>query len=481
MIDLRERLQDTCEMAQQNFMKTQWKQKKRFDCKTKDRNFKRGDKVLLLLPTDDNKLLMHWKGPFEVLERVNDRDYMIQLPGRVRMFHANLWKKYWEREEQPETTKMAGAAILETQEEDNTIAVELLSDTKETYHDNKINPELSGEQTQDVKRLLREYKEIFTDTISITNLCEHQTTLTSDEPIQGKPYPLSHAMREVLDKEIETMLKLGIIEPSTAAYASPVVMVKKPHGSTKVCVDYRNLNKATIFDPEPIRSADEIFAKLAVHKYCSNFDLTKGYWQIPMNEDDKDLTTFTCYRGLFRFRVMAFGLVNAPATFSRMIRMLLRDSRDLDNYLDDVLAHTREWKDHMETRRDFFERVRRADLTLRPSKCEVGQFDVSFLKHNVTENGLRPKQETVNKVLQAPRPCNKKQLLALLGLVGFYRRFIPNFAAIAAPRIDATRKGAPNDIEWGDAPSRAFQELKAHVVNPPILRLPDFDSVHAAD
>jgi len=126
-------------------------------------------------------------------------------------------------------------------------------------------------------------------------------------------------------------------------------MVKKPDGSTIVCVDYRNLNKATIFDPEPIPSADEIFAKLAGHKYFSKFDLTKGYWQIPMNEDDKDLTTFTCHRGLFRFKVMPFGLINAPATFSRMMRKLLRESRDLDNCLDDVLAHTREWKDHMET------------------------------------------------------------------------------------------------------------------------------------
>ena len=186
VIDLRERLQDTCEMAQQNLMKAQWKQKKRFDCKTKDRNFKRGDKVLLLLPIDDNKLLMHWKGPFEVLKRVNDRDYMIQLPGRVRMFHANLLKKYWEREEQHETTEMAGAAILETLEEDSTIAVELLSDTNETYHDVKINLELSDEQTQDVKRLLREYKEIFTDTPSVTNLCEHQITLDIRRTYQRK-------------------------------------------------------------------------------------------------------------------------------------------------------------------------------------------------------------------------------------------------------------------------------------------------------
>jgi len=301
--------------------------------------------------------------------------------------------------------------------------------------------------------------------------------LTTDEPIRGKAYPLPHALREVLDKEIASMLKMEVIEPSTAAYASPVVMVKKPDGSTRVCVDYRKLNQATVFDPEPIPNAEEIFAKLAGHKFFSKFDLTKGYWQVPMREEDKDLTTFVCHQGLFRFTVMPFGLINAPATFSRIMRRLLRDSNSLDNYLDDVLAHTGEWPAHLSALRDFFDRVKQANLTLRPSKCEIGEFDITFLGHQVAENELRPKLETVEKVLQAPRPCTKKQLRAFLGLVGFYRRFIPNFAAIASPLTDATRKGAPNCLEWEEMHEKSFCELKRHVVNPPILRLPNFDEV----
>ena len=232
----------------------------------------------------------------------------------------------------PETTQITGAAILEPDEDDGGIPMELLSDAKETWKDVKINRELSCEQTESVKQLLYEYRDILTDVPKVTTLGEHQINLTTDEPIRGKAYPLPHAMKEVLDKEIDMMLKMNVIEPSTSSYASPVVMVKKQDGSTRVCVHYRKLNAVTIFDPEPIRNADEIFAKLSGDKYFSKFDLTKGYWQVPMKEEDMDLITFVCHRGLFRFKVMPFGLVNAPATFSRIMRRLLRDSQDLDNF-----------------------------------------------------------------------------------------------------------------------------------------------------
>ena len=479
VINLRQRLQDTCDLARENLRKAQVRQKKYYDCKTKERCFRSGDSVLLLLPTDENKLIMHWKGPFRVLERVNDRDYLIQLPDKVRLFHANLLKKYYEREKSESKNEITAAAILEAEEEEDedAISVQVISDAKETWKDVKINDRLETDQKEAVKELLYEYRDIFTDIPKVTNLGEHQITLTTDEPIRGKAYPLPHAMKEVLDKEIDLMLKMNIIEPSAAPYASPVVMVKKPDGSTRVCVDYRKLNAVTVFDPEPIPNADEIFAKLAGSKYYSKFDLTKGYWEIPMCNEDKDLTTFICHRGLFRFKVMPFGLVNAPASFSRIMRRLLRASSGLDNYLDDVLAHSGDWKDHLRSLRDFFERVRQANLTLRPTKCEIGEFDISFLGHHISENALQPRAETVEKVLKAPVPCNKKQLRAFLGLVGFYRRFIPNYAAIAAPLTDATRKGAPNEVEWTEAQNNAFRELKTRVVNPPILRLPNLNSV----
>jgi len=221
----------------------------------------------------------------------------------------------------------------------------------------KISQNLSAEQQSDIRALLDEYQDIFIDVPSITPLEEHRILLTTSDPIREKAYSLPHAMRETLDKKIDNMLSMGVIEPSSAAYASPVVMVKKPDGSTRVCIDYRKLNSVTVFDPEPMHTAEEIFAKLAGDRYFSKFDLSKGYLQVPVYEEDRDLTTFVCHRGLFRFSVMPFGLVNAPATFSRLMRRVLRDSQGLDNYLDDVLTHTPDWRQHLITLRDFFSRI----------------------------------------------------------------------------------------------------------------------------
>jgi len=150
----------------------------------------------------------------------------------------------------------------------------------------KFNPELSEEQQTEIKELLEKYRNIFTDVPSITNHSEHRIKLTTDEPIKGKAYSLPHAMRKTLDKEIDSMLSMGVVEKLTAAYASPVVTVKNPDGSTRVCIDYRRLNSATIFDPEPMPTAEEIFAKLAGDQYFFKFDLSKGYWQVPVREKE---------------------------------------------------------------------------------------------------------------------------------------------------------------------------------------------------
>jgi len=216
-------------------------------------------------------------------------------------------------------SQVTAAAILKPEEEfvDQGPELETLNPLqKETIKDVKISPKLSESQKADIQALLEEYQDIFTDVPSITNLGEHGIQLTSAEPIKGKPYPLPHAMRETLERELDSMLAMGVIEEYSAAYASPIVMVKKPDGSTRVCIDYRKLNSVTVFDPEPMPTAEEIFAKLAGDRFFSKFDLSKGYWQVPVREQDRDLTTFICHRGLFRFRVMPFGLVNARQPLS---------------------------------------------------------------------------------------------------------------------------------------------------------------------
>ena len=321
------------------------------------------------------------------------------------MFHANMLKKYTERKSASSDSSDAeiiGAAAVVELNNDATVSdesfVEFARHQKETFRDVHINPDLEAKQKQDVVELLTEFEDVFTDVPKITNLGEHSIKLTSSEPVRSKAYPLPYAVREAVDKEIDSMLELGIIEPSTAPYASPIVVVKKADGSNRICVDYRKLNKITIFDPEPIPQMQDLFSDLAGSKYFSEFYFSKGYWAVPMNPEDRDFTTFVTHRGLFRFRVMPFGLINAPATFSRIMRKLLDKLQQLINYLDDVLAHTGDWKDHLSVLRKFLLKVRDANLALRPSKCFVGYRKLTFLGHLLEPKGISPTEDMTDRI-----------------------------------------------------------------------------------
>jgi len=175
------------------------------------------------------------------------------------------------------------------------------------------------------------------------------------------------------------------------------------------------LNKVTVFDPEPMMSADDIFPKLAGSRYYSTFDFCKGYWQILMKKNSKDCTTFVSSRGLFRFKVMPFGLVNAGSTYNRMVKKLLDGATNLQSYVDDVIGHTKNWDEHIQTLRDFCERVKQGRLSLKPLKCKIGFGTVNFLGHTLNSNFIGPLQETTGRILEMPQPRTKKQVRSLLG------------------------------------------------------------------
>ena len=480
VIDLKNRIAETCELARSNLEKAQVKQKRLYNLKAHKREFKIGSRVLVLKPTSHNKLLMQWQGPFKVISKERDNDYKIDINGRLRLYHANMLKEYIERsetgseDEEPDDCMLAVMSIIEDDPEneyDITIQKELPS---ETYLNVDINPDLEECHKQRVIELVEEFKDIFSDQPKITNLGEHEIRLTSIEPVRSKPYPLPYAMRDKLDKEIERMMDMGVIEKSTSAYSSPVVMVNKPDGSIRVCCDYRKLNKVTIFDPEPMTTTEDIFSVLHGGKYFSKFDMSKGFWQVKVRDSDKEYTTFCTHNGLFQFKVMPFGLVNSPATYSRIMRRLLEASRGLHNFMDDVLAHSESWDVHIEHLRELFIRVRNANMSLRPTKCSIGYTTVQFLGFNISEGGIKPAETLIEKMVEAPRPKTKKQLRSFLGLIGFYRSFVPHFATVAAPLTDLTKKNAPNNLIWEPVHERAFRTLRSVVTNKPVLQLPDF-------
>ena len=491
VMDLRDKLDNTCQLVQEQLTKSHDRYRQQYNRKAKSRSFKVDDEVLLLLPTDNNKLLMHWKGPFKVVGRVGKLDYRIDLGTRVTTFHANLLKQYHRRDDEgagivfPE---VAGVSVIEEDESDDDqgdsmealmtnerlIQVPSLKPTQ-TVYDVIVSDVLNDEQSQQLRRLVGNYADVLTDVPGVTNIGHHDIEVNDTRPIKSRPYPLPHALRQVVDDEVKEMLELGVIEPSTSPYASPVVLVKKPDGSNRFCCDYRKLNLVTIPDAEPIPDQDEIFAKLSKDNYFSKLDLTKGYWQVPLTERAKPLTAFVTPNGLYQFTTMPFGLINAPASFSRLMRTLLRGMDCVHNFIDDILVHTTSWEKHLEVLRELFKRLRRANLKAKPTKCLFGMESLEFLGHQLGKGLIQPRLKKVEAIQQAARPQTKRQLRSFLGLANYYRKFVPNFAAIAVPLTDLTKKGEPNTLQWGEAQENAFRCLKAKLADTPILHLPDVD------
>lgn len=325
VVDLRNRLEETLKLAQEELKKNKSRYKFYADRKRKNRSFEPGMKVLVLLPTDHNKLLMQYKGPYTVKDKINRFDYKVDVKGKEKIYHANLPRRYVERAsncsvevgedeiDQQENggvfTEMVCISVIDesewaeeemeiTQSRDDTddlhvegkdeFTIEIPRlEAKETIDDVQINPELDQKQQKELKQLVSKFSDVLTDLPGRTNITEHEIKLVSDDPVRSRPYAVPHALKDTIKAEMDNMLKMGIIEPVESPYASPIVIVKKKDGTNRFCIDYRKVNRVTQFDAEPIGNPEEIFARLSKGKFFSKLDLSKGYWQIPVKKSSQ--------------------------------------------------------------------------------------------------------------------------------------------------------------------------------------------------
>jgi len=281
-------VEETCKLARNELAKVEARNQRYYNGRAREKKLKIGDSVLLLLPTERNKLTLAWRGLYKVVGIVGEGYYRIEMDnGKVKTYHINMLKRYFHRENKADSTAgdrnksdevddeqvhqaASVACVIEDDEEAEGMTVndaEILPlynlKQKETVENVVVNPDLTAEQQTEVKQLLSEYREIFSDVPTVTHLIEHKVELTEKEPVRYIPYPVPYKMQEVIDKEIDDMLSMGVIEHSEAPYASPLALVKKPDGSYRVCVNFKKLNKITVFDPEPMMSPDDIFSKLS--------------------------------------------------------------------------------------------------------------------------------------------------------------------------------------------------------------------------
>lgn len=277
------------------------------------------------------------------------------------------------------------------------------------------------------------------------------------------------------------MLEHDRIDPSDSPWSSNVVLVKKKDGSKRFCVDYRRLNHLTIKDSYPIPRIDDSLDALGGAKCFSTLDLASGYWQVELDEEAKKKSAFVVRGGLYSWKVMPFGLCNAPSTFERLMEQVLSELHweVLLVYLDDVIVFAKTIDEELTRLGMVFQRLRKAGLKLKAKKCHLFRESVLYLGHVVSREGVSTDPEKIRAVKEWPTPTSVKDVQSFLGLASYYRRFIEGFANIARPLHQLTEKA--HTFVWTEECEDAFQELKKRLYQSPILAYPDPEQDYILD
>src|SRR6266540_2565498 len=337
------------------------------------------------------------------------------------------------------------------------------------------------EQTSMMKKefenIVLKYKEIIADdtkSLGRTHLIEHTIDLVHLFPIQTKGKPLDLPTMQWLKREVEDILRRGIIRPSNSLYATRISIATKKDGSLRFCYAAIGLNDAIIDDLYTIPNITELMDSLAGFEYCSITDLASGFWQIPVAEKDRYKTAFRTPWGLYEFNVMPFGLKNAPATFQRlMIRVLGQYLYDfVIVYIDDILIYSKSKEEHKRHLHLVFQALRKAGLKIKLKKCEFGKKELKYLGFIIDKRGRRPDPEKVTAIQKVKPPTNITGIRGFMGLAGFYQMFIPKFSTKAAPISKLLSPKEP--FKWGIEQAQAFRKLKEALITASVLAHPDF-------
>ncbi|UYV83768.1 hypothetical protein LAZ67_X000075 [Cordylochernes scorpioides] len=350
--------------------------------------------------------------------------------------------------------------------------VNLMEESEQKEHEEpqfQINENLAYTEKEQLKQVLERYEDLFSSGLGRSNLAKHRIDTEGAKPIKHKPYRVSAKEREIIKEQIDEMLRDGIIRPSSSPWSFPVILVKKRDGKYRFCVDYRKLNDVTVKDVYPIPRIDEVLDTLQGSKYFSAIDLKSGYWQVEVEEKDKEKTAFTTAHGLYEFNVMPFGLCNAPATFERNMENMLGNLRwqICLCYLDDVIIYSSDFSTHLKRIEAVLKCFREANLKLNNKKCQFAFEELEILGHITNQHGIKPAEHNIKAIRDFPRPKKIKEVHSFLGMCSYYRKFIKGFSKIADPLTSLIKKNVP--FTWTENQEKAFQTLKVALINPPIL------------
>ncbi|KAL0149607.1 hypothetical protein M9458_055134 [Cirrhinus mrigala] len=329
---------------------------------------------MVLVPNSACKFLATWQGPFTIVEKVGPVTYRLRQPGKrqtEQIYHINLLKRWISTQDQLAALARAEAVVVD------------------------MNPHLSPVQKTELQHLVDQFSDVFSTSPGQTNVIQHEIRTPPGVTVRQRPYRVPEARLQAIEEEVQQMLKLGVIEPSRSLWSSPIVMVPKPDGTLRFCNDFRRLNK------------------------------------VPLAKDVKEKTAFSTPSGHWQYQTLPFGLHGAPATFQRLMDVVLRPHQSYEAaYLDDVVIHSERWEEHLSHLWRVLTELLRAGLPANPRKCHLALLEAKYLGYQVGR---------------------------------------------ASPLTDLTRKGQPEKVVWTAEAEEAFQRVKKALTSEPVLRAPDFN------
>ena len=490
VIDLQDKLKESAKLVEKFSSKYKDNYKKYFDRKAlKSKSIKAGDEVLLFLPDSRKKLLMAWKGPYKVIAKKNQVNYEIDQDGQNKLYHVNLLKKYHRRacensanvidsnvhSKTRGTISVVQNCVVDAESEEpvpeDEFNVFQIPDALQTESTPIINPSPSSSERIEIEQICKE--DVFSTIPGLTKTLEHEIILESATPVRGKCYPVPVHLQKYQREEVDKLLNLGIIQPSTSPYCFPVVMVRKSNNQYRMAIDYRELNKITVSDAEPACNVEDDLHKFTGCRYFTEIDCTKAYYQISMENNSMRYTAFPTHRGLMEFTRMPFGVKNACATYTRLMRIVLADLEDVSFYFDNIIIFSKTFPDHLLSIRKVLNRLKQHGLTAQPAKCKFAFQSIDYLGFAVSGSDILTQKAKIEALQNTDPPQTKKQLRSFLGCASFYRKFVPHLAEYTASLTDLLKKDVKNPLQYSDKEYADFEEIKNQLSSHPILHLPD--------
>jgi hypothetical protein len=354
-----------------------------------------------------------------------------------------------------------------------------------------------------LSHLLEEYQDIFHD-ISLDKNKLPETAafghvireVPGSIPQWRKQSRLTQDEEKEVQRQVTDLLERGLVEPSSSPYGAPVLFVKKKDGTLRMCIDYRALNAQTVRDRYPLPNIQDLIDKLYGCTVFSSLDLQSGYHQIRIAEEDVPKTAFITPFGQFQFKVLCFGLTNAPATFQRVMNQIFGKYLITANgtgrtgstgrtgfvlvFIDDILVCSRSPDEHLEHLRLVFEVLRKHKLYAKLKKCDFNKSELKFLGHIIGREGVAVDPDKISTIVKWPVPKSLQELQGFLGLGNYFRSFVPRYSTLVAPLTDLTRRVRAATFDWAhwnpNGPEmQAFNLLKRMLTHAPVLALPDLN------